>query len=86
MLSDLPYVGGMFFSHHPVVYISLGLVLATQATTLPAMYATFGAMTVGGSIFLSYIGHTAFLPNNFAITEIEYAWGCGHGCCTESTA
>jgi sugar phosphate permease len=47
------------------LFVALGLLLATQATTLWMFYVTFGAMTVGGSVCLSYIGHATFLPNWF---------------------
>jgi MFS family permease len=45
--------------------ISAGLALATQASQLWQLYLTFGVMVVGGSITVSYIGHSMFLPNWF---------------------
>jgi len=47
-------------------FTSLGLLLATYSTTLWHFYLTLGVLVVGGSIFLSYIGHTMFLPNWFS--------------------
>ena len=45
--------------------ISAGLALATEASQLWQLYLTFGLMVVGGSITVSYIGHSMFLPNWF---------------------
>jgi len=44
---------------------SLGLIGATFATQPWHFYLTLGVMVVGGSIFMSYIGHTLFVPNWF---------------------
>jgi MFS family permease len=45
--------------------IAAGLVLATRASQLWHLYLTLGVMVVGGSITISYIGHSMFLPNWF---------------------
>lgn len=47
------------------VLTSLGLVSATYATESWHFYLTFGVFAVGGSTFMSYIGHMLFLPNWF---------------------
>lgn len=46
-------------------FTSLGLALATFAFLPWHFYLTLGVLVVGGSIFMSYIGHTLFLPNWF---------------------
>jgi MFS family permease len=46
-------------------FTSLGLVLATYAYQPWHFYLTLGVLVVGGSISMSYIGHTLFLPNWF---------------------
>ncbi|MFP6747195.1 MAG: MFS transporter [Alphaproteobacteria bacterium] len=48
------------------VLVSLGLMAATFSTAPWHFYLTLGIMVVGGSIFMSYVGHTLFLPNWFA--------------------
>lgn len=45
--------------------VAAGLVLATLATQPWHLYATLGVLVVGGSVFVSYIGHSMFLPNWF---------------------
>lgn len=47
------------------VLASAGLALATLATQPIHFYVTLGALVVGGTVFMSYIGHTLFLPNWF---------------------
>jgi sugar phosphate permease len=47
------------------VLTSLGLMTATISTAPWHFYLTLGVMVVGGSIFMSYIGHTLFVPNWF---------------------
>lgn len=42
--------------------VAIGLALTTLATSLAGLYLTLGVFAVGGSVFLSYIGHSAFLP------------------------
>ncbi len=44
---------------------ALGMYLATFASEPWHFYVTLGAMVVGGSAVMSYIGHTIFLPNWF---------------------
>lgn len=47
------------------VMVAAGLVLATYGTTPWHLYLTLGVLVVGGSVFVSYIGHSMFLPNWF---------------------
>jgi MFS family permease len=47
------------------VLVSTGLMAAAFSTEPWHFYLTLGVMVVGGSIFISYIGHTLFLPNWF---------------------
>ncbi len=47
------------------VLVSAGLMAATHGTEPWHFYLTLGVLVVGGSIFMSYIGHTLFLPNWF---------------------
>ena len=47
------------------VLVSAGLMAATFGTEPWHFYLTLGVLVVGGSIFISYIGHTLFLPNWF---------------------
>jgi MFS family permease len=47
------------------VLVALGFVTATVATQPWHLYLTLGILVVGGSIFVSYIGHSMFLPNWF---------------------
>ena len=47
------------------VVASAGLTLATFASEPWHFYATLGAMSVSGSVVISYIGHSLFLPNWF---------------------
>lgn len=47
------------------VSVSIGLVLTTRMTSPAELYLTLGALVVGGSVFMSYIGHSAFLPRWF---------------------
>ncbi|MEM7255536.1 MAG: MFS transporter, partial [Pseudomonadota bacterium] len=68
----MPFVGQMIERFGPqwvvplgAVLVSSGLILTTQVDSILGMYATLGALMVGGSVFLSYIGHSAFLPNWF---------------------
>ena len=48
------------------IVASAGLTLATIATQPWHFYATLGALSVSGSVVISYIGHSLFLPNWFA--------------------
>ncbi|MEE1545200.1 MAG: MFS transporter, partial [Alphaproteobacteria bacterium] len=45
--------------------VGLGLMSATMASQPWHFFVTLGALVVGGSVFMSYIGHTLFLPNWF---------------------
>jgi MFS family permease len=47
------------------VMVALGFVGATIASQPWHLYLTLGVLVVGGSIFVSYIGHSMFLPNWF---------------------
>jgi len=47
------------------VLVSTGLMATTFGTEPWHFYLTLGVLVVGGSIFISYIGHTLFLPNWF---------------------
>ena len=64
-----PVVGALFERLGPRIVVPMGaglvatgLLLATLATSLPGLYLSLGVFAVGGSVFLSYIGHSAFLP------------------------
>ncbi len=48
-----------------VVMVSAGMALATLVTQPWHLYLTLGVLVVGGSVFMSYIGHSIFLPNWF---------------------
>jgi MFS family permease len=48
-----------------VVLVSAGMALATLVSQPWHLYATLGLLAVGGSVFLSYIGHSLFLPHWF---------------------
>lgn len=67
-----PMIGMMMDRVGPRVVLPLGalltgagLILATYGTAPWHFYLTLGALVVGGSIFMSYIGHSLFLPNWF---------------------
>ncbi|MEC7304063.1 MAG: MFS transporter, partial [Pseudomonadota bacterium] len=47
------------------IMVAAGLVLATWASALWQFYLTLGFLVIGGSIFISYIGHSMFLANWF---------------------
>lgn len=47
------------------IMVAAGLVLATLANALWQFYLTLGFLVIGGSIFISYIGHSMFLANWF---------------------
>ena len=47
------------------ILVSVGLITATYCIVPWHFYSTLGVLVVGGSIFMSYIGHTLFLPNWF---------------------
>ena len=48
-----------------VMLVSAGMLLATQVGQPWHLYATLGVLVVGGSVSLTYIGHSLFLPNWF---------------------
>ena len=67
-----PLIGIMMDKHGPrlvlpigAALVGTGLMLTTFAVLPWHFYLTLGVMVVGGSIFISYIGHTLFLPNWF---------------------
>jgi MFS family permease len=45
--------------------LAAGLVLATRMTAPWHLHATLGILVAGGSVFVSYNGHSLFLPNWF---------------------
>lgn len=47
------------------ILVSAGYVTTPWVTTPLGLYATLGLLVVGGSIAMSYIGHSMFLPNWF---------------------
>ncbi|MCP5366551.1 MAG: MFS transporter [Hyphomicrobiales bacterium] len=47
------------------VLVSLGFIGAVQIDTPLGLYATLGLLVVGGSIAMSYISHSMFVPNWF---------------------
>ena len=47
------------------VLMALGLILATFASVIWQFYLTLGVLVIGGSIFVSYTGHSMFLANWF---------------------
>ena len=67
-----PVIGVMMDRYGPRVilptagiFTSIGLISATFAYEPWHFYLTFGVFAVGGSTFMSYIGHMLFLPNWF---------------------
>ncbi|WP_346432255.1 MFS transporter [Breoghania sp. L-A4] len=67
-----PVIGAMMDRFGPRVVIplgacvvALGFVAATEISTPMGLYATLGLLMVGGSISMSFIGHSMFLPNWF---------------------
>ncbi len=67
-----PFVGTLMDRFGPryvmpfgAVLTSGGMALATFASRPWHLTLTLGVLVVGGSIFLSYIGHAAFLPRWF---------------------
>ena len=67
-----PFIGALMDRFGPRLVLPLGgvlsaigLVLATFATDPWHFFVTLGVLVVGGSVFMSYIGHTLFLPNWF---------------------
>ncbi len=67
-----PFVGTLMDRFGPryvmpfgAVLIASGMALATLASRPWHLTLTLGVLVVGGSIFLSYVGHAAFLPRWF---------------------
>jgi MFS family permease len=67
-----PFIGVLMDRFGPRMVLPIGGVLSaagmgltTLATTPLHFYLTLGALVVGGSVFMSYIGHSMFLPNWF---------------------
>ena len=48
-----------------VLLVSAGMVSATRIQQPWHLYLTLGVLVVGGSVFMSYIGHSLFLPHWF---------------------
>ena len=48
-----------------VVLVSLGMAMAPYIGEPWHLYLTLGVLVVGGSFFVSYVGHSLFLPNWF---------------------
>ncbi|WP_339951515.1 MFS transporter [uncultured Albimonas sp.] len=68
----LPVVGWMMTRWGPrgaipvgAAMVALGYVAATQVTTPLELYVAFGLLAVNGSMAMSYISHSMFLPNWF---------------------
>lgn len=47
------------------VIVAAGLVLTTYISSPIGLYVTLGLMVVGGSVSMSYLGHSMFVPNWF---------------------
>jgi len=67
-----PFTGALMDRFGPRVIVStgaalvaLGLVLSTRIETPLDLYITLGGLVVGASVFMSYIGHSTFLPRWF---------------------
>lgn len=67
-----PFIGMLMDRAGPRVVIPIGAGLVSSGMALTPLvnqpwhlYATLGLLVIGGSIFLSYIGHSLFLPNWF---------------------
>ncbi|MGG7564981.1 MFS transporter [Rhodovulum sp. DZ06] len=68
----LPAVGWMMDRYGPrltlpvgACLVAAGYVLLTTADSLPALYVAVGGFAVTGSMAMSYIAHSMFLPNWF---------------------
>jgi MFS family permease len=64
-----PFIGALMDRFGPrlvipfgVVLVSAGLMLATAISRPWQLHLTLGVLVVGGSVFISYIGHSLFLP------------------------
>ena len=67
-----PFIGAMMDKVGPRVVLPLGALLASIGLIFSTFsyepwhfFITLGALVVGGSVFMSYFGHTLFLPNWF---------------------
>jgi len=67
-----PFIGIMMDKVGPRVVLplggllaSIGLVFATYSSEPWHFFITLGVLVVGGSVFMSYFGHTLFVPNWF---------------------
>jgi MFS family permease len=67
-----PFIGLLVERYGPnrvipvgALVVASGLALTPFVSSLWGLYCTLGAMVVGGSVAVSYIGHSAFLPNWF---------------------
>jgi MFS family permease len=67
-----PFIGMLMDRVGPRLVLPLGVVLTSTGMLLvPSirqpwhLYLTFGVLVVGGSVFVSYIGHALFLPQWF---------------------
>jgi MFS family permease len=67
-----PCIGMLMDRAGPRVVLPLGVVLVSSGMGLAPLvhqpwhlYLTFGVLVVGGSVFISYIGHALFLPHWF---------------------
>jgi MFS family permease len=67
-----PCIGMLMDRVGPRVVLPLGVVLVSSGMGLAPLvhhpwhlYLTFGVLVVGGSVFISYIGHALFLPHWF---------------------
>ena len=65
-----PFSGALMDRYGPRVLLTLGVVLvsagmagATFIERVWHLYLTLGVFVVGGSFFVSYFGHSLFLPN-----------------------
>ena len=67
-----PFIGAMMDKVGPRVVlplggilVSIGLIFSTFSYEPWHFFLTLGVLVVGGSVFMSYFGHTLFLPNWF---------------------
>ena len=67
-----PFIGAMMDNFGPRLVLPLGgiltgvgLILSTFSSEPWHFFITLGVLVVGGSVFMSYFGHTLFLPNWF---------------------
>ncbi len=67
-----PFIGALMDRFGPRIVLplggvltSIGLTTSIYATEPWHFYITLGVLVVGGSVFMSYIGHTLFVPNWF---------------------